>query len=119
MSAARHLLGAASAALLGLAVLGLVTDDPAPPATPAGPGEVQIAGFAFGPEALTVARGSTVTWVNADATAHTVDSATGSELQSGEIAGGATFEQTFSMPGTYEYICAIHPSMQGTVEVTG
>jgi plastocyanin len=119
MSPARHLLGAASLALLGLAVLGLATDDPAPRSAPAGPGEVQIAGFAFGPETLTVASGSTVTWVNADATAHTVDSTSGFELQSGDIAGGERFEQTFSTPGTYEYVCAIHPSMQGTVEVTG
>lgn len=118
MTAARHVLGAASLALLGVAVLGLVTNDAAPSA-PAGPGEVQIAGFAYGPEALTVASGSTVTWRNADATPHTVDSTAGPELRSGEIAGGDTFEQTFSTPGRYEYVCAIHPSMQGIVEVIG
>jgi plastocyanin len=35
------------------------------------------------------------------------------------LSSGATFEFTFDEPGTYPYFCSIHPSMTGTVEVTG
>ena len=33
------------------------------------------------------------------------------------LAKGATFSFTFDKPGTYTYICSIHPTMKGTVIV--
>jgi plastocyanin len=30
---------------------------------------------------------------------------------------GSTFERTFDQPGTYEYVCAVHPYMTGKVVV--
>lgn len=38
-------------------------------------------------------------------------------LNSG-IAFGGVFSVTFSEPGTYEYVCLIHPEMEGTVRVS-
>ena len=38
-------------------------------------------------------------------------------LDSGDLALGATFSQTFDTPGTYTYHYAIHSSMTGTITV--
>ena len=37
---------------------------------------------------------------------------------SGTMEAGQTFGQLFEEPGTFDYFCAIHPSMTGTVTVT-
>lgn len=80
---------------------------------------VSIADFAFSPGAVTVSVGDTVTWMNNDAgVPHTVSSDTGSELASGQLAGGASYQKTFATAGTYAYHCNIHPSMTGQVVVT-
>jgi plastocyanin len=119
MDRSKHIIGIGALALLGASVVGLVTRDDPAPSGPATPGEVQIAGFAYAPETAQVAVGSTITFTNEDDQAHTVDSDSGDELSSGSIEGGATFEHTFETAGTYTYLCAFHPFMRGTVEVTG
>ena len=40
-------------------------------------------------------------------------------FQSPDIASGERFSFTFTEPGTYTYICGIHPTMRGTIVVTG
>jgi plastocyanin len=77
--------------------------------------DVTIKGFAFGPGALSVAPGGSVTWVNADDSPHqvTVTGLPRSEI----IPKGRAHTQTFAKAGVYEYICGLHPSMKGTVEV--
>ncbi len=117
MGRLRHLVALAAVVLLGSSVVGLVTRDDPAPSGPATPGEVEIAGFAFGPEVAQVAVGSTLTWTNSDSTAHTVDS-NGGILDSESIGPDAAFEHTFDEPGSYTYFCAFHPFMQGTVEVS-
>ncbi|MEQ1704091.1 MAG: cupredoxin family copper-binding protein, partial [Ilumatobacteraceae bacterium] len=82
------------------------------------PGSVAIAGFAFDGATTTVTAGSTITWTNADGFAHSVV-ARDATFQSDDLATGDTFAHTFDAPGTYAYICGIHPSMAGTVVVTG
>ena len=81
------------------------------------PSSVAIAGFAFTPQALTVAQGTTVTWTNGDALAHSVV-ATDQSFSSGALGSGAGFEITFDTPGEHAYVCGIHPEMSGTVTVT-
>ena len=71
---------------------------------------------AFNPSPITVPSGSTVTWMNDDSITHTSTS-NSSVWDSGTIAPGATFSHTFSTPGTFQYHCAIHPNMVGTVTV--
>jgi len=77
----------------------------------AGP-SVTIRSMAFVPRTITVKVGSTVTWTNRDPVTHTVS---GTGFVSGPIAPGKSYSHTFSSPGTYEYICTIHPSMVGIV----
>jgi len=39
-------------------------------------------------------------------------------FDSGNIAGGTNYAHVFAVEGTFDYHCAIHPSMTGTVIVT-
>lgn len=77
-----------------------------------------IQNFAFHPATLKVAPGAVVTVTNADSTAHTV-TATGSKtFDTGTIAPGKTATFTApKAPGSYPYICTIHPFMKGTLTV--
>lgn len=80
---------------------------------------VAIKNFAFAPATLKVRVGTTVTWTNQDTDAHTVTSAgTGGPLHSAALTTHATYSYTFTRPGTYAYLCTIHPFMTATVEVT-
>ncbi|OLP02283.1 hypothetical protein BVU76_11615 [Mycolicibacterium porcinum] len=78
---------------------------------------VNIDNFAFAPATLTVHRGATVTWTNHDEEPHTVAAGDGS-FHSPGLDANATFSFTFTRPGSYDYICSIHPVMHGTVVVT-
>jgi len=79
---------------------------------------VQIANFSFSPQTLTVAAGTSVTWVNRDDEAHTVTSAANPRLfNSPPLDTGDQFSFTFAAPGSYSYFCAIHPQMVGVVIV--
>ena len=78
---------------------------------------VTIVDFAFQPASLEVQAGTPVTWTNSGAAAHTVTADNGA-LDSGQLASGATFSQTFDTAGTFTYHCEIHPQMTGTIVVT-
>ena len=78
----------------------------------------------YQPASVTVAKGGTVTWTNNDyQIAHTVTSVSvpsgASNFDSGQMNYTATFKVTFSVDGTYNYVCSYHPWMHGTVIVTG
>jgi plastocyanin len=86
-------------------------------AAPAAAGNaVSIANFSFSPAAITVSIGATITWTNNDSSSHTVTADDGS-FDSGRLAPGATFSQTFATAGTFAYHCSIHSMMKGTVTV--
>jgi plastocyanin len=78
--------------------------------------EVKIDNFSFGPTALTVPVGTTVTWTNRDDIPHTVVSTDG-VFKSKALDTDDTFSFLFSKPGTYSYFCSIHPKMTGQVIV--
>jgi len=100
----------------------------APPATPAPSptpsaasvtipmGASSLGDKAYVPASLDVAVGSTVTWINTDSISHTSTS-NGSGWDSGIVAPGAQFSFAFQTAGTFQYHCAIHPGMTGTVVV--
>jgi plastocyanin len=80
--------------------------------------EVKIDNFTFGPAALTVPVGTTVTWINKDDIPHTVVSTDDSKtLKSKVLDTDEKFSFTFSKAGTYPYFCSIHPKMTGKVIV--
>jgi plastocyanin len=81
-------------------------------------GGVTIVDFAFAPPSITITKGTTVVWTNSDNLDHSIvakDNSFGSD----HIAPGATFKFTFNTDGTFSYNCGIHPSMSGTITVTG
>lgn len=86
--------------------------------TQAAEAQVTIKDFAFSPQVLTVPVGTTVTWTNEDMTQHTVYS-NDKTFVSDILAQGDTFSFTFDTPGTYDYICSLHPNMTGQIVVTG
>jgi plastocyanin len=77
---------------------------------------VTIVDFAFQPASLEVPAGSTVTWTNSGAATHTVTADNGA-FDSGRLAPGASFSQTFDTAGTFTYHCEIHAQMVGTIVV--
>ncbi len=89
-----------------------------PDSAPAGTVMVQmVAPMSFSPKVVTVARGTTVMWMNADTIAHTSTSTTGL-WDSGPVAPGASFSRPFNDVGTFPYFCTIHGMIQsGTVIV--
>jgi plastocyanin len=83
---------------------------------------VSIQDFFFDPDQLTVAPGTTVTWVNKGQAPHTVTSTDGKELDSATLQPGDTYSFTFKDDDageTYAYQCTIHPQMTASVNVSG
>ena len=78
---------------------------------------VTIQNFAFSPNSITIASGSTVIWTNLDGALHTVTADDGT-WGSGTLGQGGTYSRVFTSPGRYTYYCAMHPRMKGTVVVT-
>lgn len=77
---------------------------------------VAVKDFSFAPQTLTVSMGATVTWRFQDAAAHTVDIDSG-KIMSKPLQNNATYTHVFNQPGTYNYICSIHPYMHGSITV--
>ena len=77
----------------------------------------------FSPSTITLVRGvnATIKWTNNDVASHTVTStvvpAGAQSFNSGNMASGAAFTFTFTVPGTYTYICNYHSWMMATVVV--
>jgi plastocyanin len=70
----------------------------------------------FIPGEITVAAGTTVTWVNNETMPHTVVSPN-QGFRSKTLVKDAKFSFTFTSPGDYDYLCSIHPNMKGKVIV--
>jgi plastocyanin len=88
--------------------------------------DVVIDSFTFLPAALRVSVGEIVTWVNHDATQHTVTSGTRRRGAAGAVKPGEfdhglelddTFSFTFERAGTFAYHCDVHPRMRGRIVV--
>jgi plastocyanin len=75
------------------------------------------ASYRFAPAAISVPAGATVTWTNNDNFTHNV-ALEGSEPM--VMAPGQSTQYTFATPGTYPYVCSLHPKdMKGSVLVSG
>ena len=75
---------------------------------------INIQNFSFSPAELSVEAGTTVKWTNNDSAPHQI-SGTGFGSQS--LGQGESYTFTFDQAGTFDYHCAIHPSMTGKVIV--
>ncbi|MFC9998518.1 plastocyanin/azurin family copper-binding protein [Nocardia sp. NPDC127526] len=90
------------------------TSGPRTPATMT----VDVVDMKFSPAALTVKTGDTVTWKFEDKAPHAVQGI-------GDVAMGINspiihkgeWSYTFTVPGTYRYLCPLHPDMKGTITV--
>ena len=107
----RILLAVMSVAVISWMAAG-ATVHAGPPDTP----QVIIKNFMFQPMTVTVKAGAALTWVNKDQEPHTVTSDTGL-FRSGALDTDETFAFKFDKPGTYHFLCSIHPQMVGTVIV--
>ena len=86
-------------------------------AAPAGgANEVAVSGFAFGPGTLKITVGQKVTWVNADDTPHQI-SVVGSSQRSELMLKGQSASLQFDAAGNIAYVCGLHPTMKGSIEV--
>ena len=108
------------------------TTDPLPASTPQPPAvtvssptgkahasasaSVTMGDFFFSSASVSVAVGDTVTWHNSGQAPHTATANDGS-FDTGTINPGGSGSHTFNSPGTFSYICTIHPNMHGTVRV--
>ena len=77
---------------------------------------VKIDNFVFGPQAITVPVGTTVTWTNSDDIPHTAVSTDG-VFKSKVMDTDEKFSYTFTKARTYSYYCSVHPKMTGQVVV--
>jgi len=103
-----------TALLLSLSACGGDTAPSEPPPPVAESPTVYLRNIEYEPDHVTVEAGTTVEWVWDDGTLqHDV---AGDGFKSDLFAEG-TFTHTFEEPGTYEYLCTIHPGMDGTVTV--
>jgi plastocyanin len=87
-----------------------------PVAMKSGMHDVNISGFSFGPAVVKVAPGQPVTWTNADDSPHQI-SVSGKPLRTAVLLKGQSASLAFAEAGTFGYICGLHPSMKGTIEV--
>jgi len=119
----------ATIALVALALSGAVaTAANAPQQSKSKPKEATVNDFYFSPEKLTLKEGQSIDWVWSDANTypHDVHLKSGPKGLKGKASystkttavTNAEFEKTFTTPGTYKFICTIHPTqMHMTVVV--
>jgi plastocyanin len=77
---------------------------------------VKIDSLAYDPAAISIKSGETVEWKNTDIVPHTVTSLDG-KIDSKVILPGASWQMSFSNPGTIQYSCQIHPNMKGSISI--
>jgi len=71
----------------------------------------------FKPKTVTVARGTTIKWVNRGESAHTTTSRkTG--LWDRTLSSGQSYSRKFKRAGTFRYFCKFHDGMVGKIVVT-
>jgi plastocyanin len=116
-------------AVVALALSGAAaTAANAPQQSKSKPKEVSVADFYFGPEQVTLKKGQSINWVWAEANTYPHDvhlksgpkglKAKASYSTKTTAVTNAEFEKTFTTPGTYKFICTIHPTqMHMTVVV--
>jgi plastocyanin len=78
--------------------------------------QLKIDNFKFGPEKLTVAKGTEVTWTNQDDIPHSI-LLTALGVHSQVLDTDKAFTYKFDKAGTFSYVCGLHPFMHGQIVV--
>lgn len=77
---------------------------------------MSIKGYAFAMPTLNLAVGDSVTWTNLDAAAHDATTTKAPiAFKSPLLKTNESWTYTFTMPGTYEYFCSVHPEMVASI----
>lgn len=94
------------------------TNAPAPSGEAVRSAKVEMVDFSFEPPTVTIQAGGKVIWQNEGEAPHTATADAGS-FDTGTVDPGKLKSETaaFKKPGTFSYICEIHPQMKATVEV--
>jgi plastocyanin len=87
------------------------------PRPPAGPGVVDIGNYEFVPAQVMIAAGQPITWVNTDAAPHQISLMGSKPQRTAILLKGQSAQLTIAEPGTYDYICGLHPRIKGKIEV--
>ena len=77
---------------------------------------ITIHDFAFVPADITVSRGDTIVWSNADFVPHTATARDGA-WDSKSIDGSSAWRTVASAAGRHQYYCVFHPTMKAAVVV--
>lgn len=114
---------AANLAVVPLCASVLKASEPAARTTPsAAPANLQqtvkIGDNFFMPASLSVAAGTTVTWIHTGKVTHNVLSVDLPGIRSADLHPGESYSYTFKTPGTFTYYCSYHEGMSATVTVT-
>ena len=94
-------------------------DQPARAEEPTEPGTIAMKDVKFVPDRLRVKVGETVTWRNDESLDHNVVAQKGAKFQSRAFGEGGTYTFTAKKPGTIDYVCTLHPGMDGQLIVAG
>ena len=81
------------------------------------PTDVSIQGFSFGPGTIKITAGQQITWTNADDTPHQVTLAGADGRRSKVMLKGQSATMQFDAAGNIAYICGLHPTIKGVIEV--
>ena len=73
----------------------------------------------FMPDRLTIKVGETVTWRNEEALDHNVVAQKGAKFRSRAFGQGGTYTFAPERAGTIDYVCTLHPGMDGQIVVSG
>jgi plastocyanin len=80
--------------------------------------QVDMVDLKFEPKEIEVSVGETVTWVNKENVPHNVvNKREGQQPKSELFNEGGKYSWTATKPGAMNYVCTIHPGMEGTVQV--
>jgi plastocyanin len=92
-----------------------------PVQTATGRFEIEIIDFQFTPRDAVVQPGTEVVWTNSDPEHSVVSTGDlGFDDSPSTLSRGDSYSFVFTEPGTYTYICGIHPAtMAGTITVEG
>ena len=93
------------------------TNEPNAGGEPVRSERVEMIDYEFAPADITIATGGKVTWINQGQQPHNAV-ADDDTFKTDVLDAGKLASETFDEPGTYSYICTIHPQMKGTIEVT-